>query len=164
MMMTATTATAKANAATTTKVIRLLHRYLGLFFAPAIVFFAVTGALQTFGWHETSKGGSYVPSEWLVRLAQLHKKQTLLIPAAKTKPPKIATADSQAPAVKKSSESLDARFALKCFVFVMSLALMLTTILGVVMALRFGGKPRTVWMVVAAGTLFPIAVVLVTRP
>jgi hypothetical protein len=161
-MTTATTAT-KTTTSTATKTIRLVHRYLGLFFAPAIMFFAFTGALQTFGWHETSRGSDYAPPAWLVQMAQLHKKQTLSVPAAKSKQTK-APADSPTAAPKKDTEGAGAKLALKCFVFAMSLALMLTTILGVVMALRYGGKPRIVWMVVTLGTLFPIAVVLITRP
>jgi hypothetical protein len=31
--------------------IRLMHRYLGLFFAPTILFFAITAGLQMFGLH-----------------------------------------------------------------------------------------------------------------
>jgi hypothetical protein len=95
-------------------------------------------------------------------MAQLHKKQTLSIPGAKAKPTKQPV-DVPGPTPKKSSEGGRAKFALKCFVFVMSLALTVTTILGVLMALRYGGEPRTVWIVVALGTLFPAAVVLLTR-
>ena len=153
----------KTKSATATKTIRLVHRYLGLFFAPAILFFAFTGALQTFGWHETARGSDYAPPAWLVQMAQLHKKQTLSVPAAKSKLAK-SPADLPAATPRKSTEGVGSKFALKCFVFVMSLALMLTTILGVVMALRYGGEPRIVWMVVALGSLFPVAVVLTTRP
>lgn len=59
------------------KSIRLMHRYLGLFFAPTILFIAITGGLQMFGLHETSRGSSYVPPNILVRLSQLHKNGTL---------------------------------------------------------------------------------------
>jgi hypothetical protein len=43
------------------KSIRTMHGYLGLFFAPTILFFAITGGLQMFGLHETARGSSYVP-------------------------------------------------------------------------------------------------------
>jgi hypothetical protein len=49
------------------QVIRLVHRYSGLFFALTILFFAITGGLQMFGLHETSRGSSYVPSAILVQ-------------------------------------------------------------------------------------------------
>ena len=163
------------------KTIRIVHRYLGLFFAPAIIFFSFSGALQTFGLHETSRGSSYVPPGWIVRMAQLHKKQTYVIAAPKNKPQVMAVADSQDDSTQKKSDdgkkksddrakksddgtkkSQDgtAKLALKCFVFLMSMALMLSTILGVIMALRYGGDTRIVWVVVLCGVLFPITVVM----
>lgn len=157
-----------------TKTIRLVHRYLGLFFAPAIVFFSFSGALQTLGLHETSRGSSYVPPSWIVRMAQLHKKQTFYLPAPKIKAQAASVADPQDGSAKhhsgerkkkaaigtRNSEDGTAKFALKGFVFVMSIALMLSTILGVIMALRYGGDARVVWMVVLSGVLFPIAVTM----
>jgi hypothetical protein len=56
------------------KAIRLTHHYIGVIFAPTILFFAITGSLQMFGLHETSRGSSYVPPAILVHLSQLHKK------------------------------------------------------------------------------------------
>jgi hypothetical protein len=149
----------------TTKAVRLVHRYIGLYFAPAILFFAFSGAMQTFGWHETSRG-SYRPPEWLVKMAQLHKKQTLDIPPAKIRENKQSNAQLKPtsadalPAVPKQNSDEDkTKFALKCFVFVMSFALMLPTILGMVMAFRYGGNPRVVWAVLLVGALFPVAIV-----
>ncbi len=40
---------------------RLVHLYIGVFIAPALLFFALTGALQTFSLHETTRGSSYKP-------------------------------------------------------------------------------------------------------
>ncbi len=62
------------------KSVRLFHLYSGVFLAPALLFFAVTGALQTFSLHETTRGSSYKPPAILVKLAQLHKKQTIVVP------------------------------------------------------------------------------------
>src|SRR3954453_13454531 len=65
---------------------RQLHLYMGTFFAPAILFFAITGALQTFSFHERTRGSSYDPPVLLMKLAQLHKKQTLAIAPKKPTP------------------------------------------------------------------------------
>lgn len=62
------------------KSVRLIHRYIGLFFSPTILFFAITGGLQMFGLHEGARGSSYVPPNILVHLSQLHKKGTLYLP------------------------------------------------------------------------------------
>jgi hypothetical protein len=60
--------------ATSLKCVRLIHRYIGLFFSPTILFFTITGGLQMFGLHETARGSSYVPPNMLVHLSRLHKK------------------------------------------------------------------------------------------
>ncbi len=65
---------------------RLFHLYSGVFLAPALLFFAFTGGVQTFSLHETTRGSSYKPPAILVELAQLHKKQTLVVPARKATP------------------------------------------------------------------------------
>lgn len=62
------------------KVVRVTHLYLGVFIAPALLFFALTGGLQTFSLHEAQKGSDYVPPRWAVVLGQLHKKQTVVVP------------------------------------------------------------------------------------
>src|SRR5271156_6877264 len=67
--------------------IRLIHLYFGAFLAPAILFFAFTGALQTFSLHETTRGSSYKPPAWAVMLGQIHKKQTPIVPVRKVPPP-----------------------------------------------------------------------------
>lgn len=79
--------------ATSLKLIRLTHHYIGVFFAPTILFFAITGSLQMFGLHETSRGSSYVPPAILVHLSQLHKKGTLYLPPRKAAPSAPARAD-----------------------------------------------------------------------
>jgi hypothetical protein len=141
----------------TIRALKIAHRYLGLFFAPAILFFAFTGALQTFGWHETTRGSSYVPARWIVKLAQIHKKQTLTLPAPKAKVPAADPGDAHSNPVKKSPGS---KFALQCFVFAMSIGLAATTLLGIIMAMLYGGDRRIACGVVIAGILFPAAVLL----
>jgi hypothetical protein len=41
------------------KNLRLLHRYMGLFFSPAILFFAFSGGLQVFNLHKSDKSTGY---------------------------------------------------------------------------------------------------------
>jgi hypothetical protein len=66
---------------------RYTHLYLGVFIAPALLFFAFTGALQTFSFHETTRGRSYKPPAWIATLAQIHKKQTMTVPVRKLRSP-----------------------------------------------------------------------------
>ncbi|HEY0309106.1 MAG TPA: PepSY domain-containing protein [Acidobacteriaceae bacterium] len=62
------------------KASRLVHLYFGVFITPALIFFAFTGALQTFNLHESRPNSAYKPPAWLVTLAQIHKKQTPVAP------------------------------------------------------------------------------------
>jgi uncharacterized iron-regulated membrane protein len=69
------------------KGIRLTHLYVGVFIAPAIVFFAFTGAIQTLSLHVSAKGSTYKPASWIIVLAQLHKRQTPKLPPNKLQTP-----------------------------------------------------------------------------
>ena len=86
---------------TVLKYLRLTHLFIGVFIAPALLFFAFTGALQTFSLHETTRGSSYKPPAWAVMLAQIHKKQTPVVPVRKVlpsdKPADKATTEKAAP-------------------------------------------------------------------
>src|SRR5271170_5358963 len=68
------------------RVLRKLHLYIGVFTTPALLFFAITGAMQTFSLHETTQGSSYKPPAWIATLAQLHKKQTTVVPPRRIRP------------------------------------------------------------------------------
>jgi hypothetical protein len=76
--------------------LRLIHLYTGVFIAPALIFFAFTGALQTFSLHETTRGSSYKPPAWAAMLAQIHKKQTPVVPVRKLPPPEKQAPEKQA--------------------------------------------------------------------
>ena len=77
---------------------RLIHLYLGVFTTPALIFFAFTGFLQTFSFHETTRGSDYKPPKIFVQLSQLHKKQTFVLP--ERKPPAVPQ-----PVTEKSESS-----------------------------------------------------------
>src|SRR4051812_5291949 len=61
--------------------IRRYHLYLGVFFAPAILLFALSGALQTFRLQE-EKGYGGTPPGWIVWMASVHKDSRLPKPQA----------------------------------------------------------------------------------
>jgi hypothetical protein len=143
------------------KKIRLLHRYMGLFFSPAILFFAFSGAMQTFNLHEVNKTTGYVPPKWIVEMAQIHKKQTLALPKEKAKPVVPESAPRDPAAQKGVAPRRSPAFLLKCFVLAMSVGLMATTFLGIYMAFRYDVKRRILWGMLIAGTLLPIVMMLV---
>src|SRR5579862_8066073 len=83
------------------KLARQWHLYLGTFFAPSIIFFALTGALQLFGLHEGHPGEAYQPPEWVQKLSSIHKDQTV---SERRGPPAGFAAEQKGP-----TESDDAR-------------------------------------------------------
>lgn len=145
------------------KFCRQLHLYLGVFTTPALLFFAVTGGLQTFSFHETPRGSSYVPPHWLVVAAQLHKKQTLDLPAHKPRlamAPTPAATDASPEAVPQAMRASEPKrrnpLPLKIFVALVALSLALSSFSGLYMAWRYS---RHAWRVVAvflAGIAVPI--------
>jgi len=140
------------------KRVRQFHLWLGTFFAPAILFFAFTGALQTFSLHEGRPGEPYQPPQWIVKLAQIHKKQNMVTrppgpPRAKQSPRK-----DEAPAQPRPNPA--STLILKWFVFLMSLGLISTTALGIYMAFQFTRDARVIWALLAAGTILPTAILI----
>lgn len=140
---------------------RQVHLWLGVFFAPAIVFFAFTGALQTFSFHEAQPGSTYQPPLWIEKLAQLHKKQTLQMRPKRKGPPEPARPEAQAR--RKGSEGPQppaqqpiSTYLMKSFVFIMALGLMTTSLLGIYMAFQYNRSRRVIWVLLVAGTVLPI--------
>ena len=146
--------------------VRLIHLYLGVFIAPALLFFAFTGALQTFSLHETTRGSSYKPPAWAVTLGQLHKKQTTVVPIRKLPPPEKASpaAKSQQPASTAVAQPAPATPAarphntmpLKIFFLIVSIGLFLSTISGLYMSYKYIRNKLLVTGVLAAGIIVPI--------
>ena len=152
--------------ASSLKSIRLTHHYAGVFFAPTILFFSITGGLQMFGLHETSRGSSYVPPAILVHLAQLHKKGTLYSPPRKPAPSVPAKVDGQkADAPKPEAAKLPAPvihnpLPLKIFFAATALTLMVSTFTGLFMSWRYTRRKAVAVGVLVAGIICPLILLL----
>jgi hypothetical protein len=116
------------------KRIRQIHLYLGAFFAPLVIFFALSGALQTFRLQESPKGSSYAPPSWIVRFAEVHKNQRPV--QDRTVPPSVP---------------------LKWLLVLMSAGLIVTSILGIVMAFKSNRDRRLIWGLIVLGIIVPFA-------
>lgn len=159
------------------KTARLFHLYLGVFTAPMLLFFAITGGLQTFSLHETTRGSSYQPPAWLASAAQLHKKQTVVLPVRRPRPVEVppaptafvdtlspagtTIAERAAPASDRLAGRVDVRpkknlLPMKLFFALVSLGLLLSTLTGLFMAYRYSRKPRLVNVTLAAGIAVPL--------
>jgi hypothetical protein len=146
---------------------RQWHSYLAAFFAPAILFFAVTGAFQTFNLHKPAPG--YQPPALLQALASMHKNQNLhvkYVDAAGAKAAKPDKAPDRGPdnaggRPRKAAAppAAAAQIMLKIFAALVSVGLTATTLLGLYMA-WFTGRRWTVMLWFAAGLVLPMVVML----
>ena len=159
------------------RLFRKVHLYLGVFTAPALLFFAFTGALQTFSLHETTQGSSYKPPAWIVSLAQLHKKQTTSVPVRKPRPgpagapgregkagrPGQAASPDAGGEMKPLAKASDAQaprppshLPMKIFFLLVSVGLFLSTVTGIYMAYRYSHGKLLISGLLAAGIVIPL--------
>jgi uncharacterized iron-regulated membrane protein len=151
------------------KSLRTLHLYFGVFTAPALLFFAFTGGLQSLDLHEASRTSDYKPPAWLASLSHLHKKQSLDVPVrhAPPKTPTVAVTDSSrsqaiAPTVGKPSPEPPRRslWPMKTFFVLVSLSLMLSTLTGVYIGWRHARHRRRYGATLIAGVVVPALLLL----
>ena len=142
------------------KVVRQIHLYIGVFLSPAILFFALTGALQTFSLHETTRGSDYKPPTWIVTLAQLHKHQTTTLPVRKPrpasdapKPDKHADNASPQPSPEPPQKS---HLPMKIFFLLVALGLFTSTLTGIYMSYKFTRNRLIVSVLLIAGIIVPL--------
>jgi hypothetical protein len=145
---------------------RKTHLYIGVFTAPAIVFFALTGALQTFSLHETARDGSYKPAQWILLLAQMHKKQTTQIPVRKAPPqPAPVTVSAEKKSEEKKPDPAPAPpqprpqhnlLPLRVFFLVVAVSLFASTLSGLYLAWRYRRDRILATALLIAGIVVPI--------
>jgi hypothetical protein len=160
------------------KSLRLVHLYIGVFIAPAILFFAFTGALQTFSLHETTRGSSYKPPAWAVTLAQIHKKQTPIVPVRKAPPQdkpvdKTAAEKSQPeaaapPAGPTATPKTDAptpkphnSLPLKIFFLLVAIGLFISTLSGLYMSYKYIRNRKLITAILVAGIIVPVLLTII---
>ena len=157
------------------KNVRQLHLYLGTFFAPSIVFFAFSGALQLFGLHEGPPGETYQPPAWVEKLGSIHKNQTLAerhgpppgFGSGPIRPPSARSEPGQ-PAQAQNRHRDEGRrdslstLALRCFFLATSIGLVFTTLLGIYMAFKFNRSRALIWSLLCLGAAIPAALIALT--
>ncbi len=132
-----------------------------MFFAPAILFFAFSGMLQTFDFHEVERG--VAPPKWIATIAAIHKKQDF----PKPRKPRPAAPAGGAEAGKAEAAAAGpaapahSPWPLKVFVGFMSIGLIISTALGIAIALSNKQARRTAQIMLATGTVLPILMLLI---
>ncbi len=157
------------------KKLRQIHLYLGVLFAPSILFFAFTGAYQTFRWQENGALGALSPIA--SQMASIHKNSALepepepeREAESETKPrreaPSAALPRRQSRADADDGDEESPRrgpspLPLKIYVFLMSLGLITSTGTGVALAFKYNRSRRLIWGLLIVGTVLPLALLFV---
>ncbi|TPG53989.1 hypothetical protein [Sphingomonas glacialis] len=139
----------------TLRTLRRYHHYLGLFFAPMILLFSVSGALQTFRLQE-ARGYGGTPPNWIVWLASVHKDQGPPRPPRAEKPKPQAEAGKPRGEAERAGPKRPSPLPLKIFVVLLSIALCASTITGVAIALSIRSMRRISIAMLVTGTIVPI--------
>ena len=126
--------------------LRVWHTYLGMLIAPSVAFFALTGALQMLNLHESHR--RYHAPALLVASAAVHKDQAL------PDRPERDRSDEDPPRYTAPQA------ALKWFWIGVALALVISTVMGVVLALQNRLRRRVNLVLLIVGTLAPLALAL----
>lgn len=116
------------------RVLRRTHLYLGCFFAPLLLFFVLSGAYQTVT--PDRRKGTADSDDLASRLTRVHAEQ--YYPSA-------------------SADAYSTRL-FAALVVVMCAALVLTIVLGVVLALHVLREKWAVWLALALGWIVPVVV------
>lgn len=122
------------------KLLRRLHLYLGCLFAPMLIFFAVTGSWQVFNWHHSDKNwNGYKAPQALSILSEIHK-------------------EGHIPPTERLSPA-----PVRYFMFAAAVGLVLTTVIGVIMAYRFSRQPVVATICLAIGVVLPAALLWIYK-
>jgi len=139
--------------------LRTLHTYLGMLIAPTVVFLAFTGLLQIYSLHEAH--GDYRPPPLIEELASVHKDQVFRLghhhDAPSPQADRVRTPST--PKAETPERPKAAVLALKLVFTAVAVALGTSTLIGVWMGLQPALRRRTCVVLLAIGTLVPIALV-----
>ena len=137
----------------TMRKLRQFHLYIGVFFAPAILFFAISGGLQTFRLQQASGWDGAPPPQWMAWMASVHVDQRKLVPEPeKAKPPAPVDPAKLAERKARAAKALP----MKIFTVALAIALALSTLLGAAIALGMKSTRRVATIMLVAGSVLPI--------
>lgn len=121
------------------KLIRRLHLYLGCFFAPLLLFYVLTGWIQTVS--VDRRKGLGEAANWIDRLKSVHVDQIYPTESAMGYSPKL----------------------FQILVVLMSIALVISVLLGVVLAFKTVRQRWLVWLSLVMGFLVPVLVLWLSQ-
>ncbi|MBP6627819.1 MAG: hypothetical protein KA297_00220 [Kofleriaceae bacterium] len=162
------------------KLVRRIHGWLGVLFAPSLILFALSGVLQMYGCHE-GEGEDAAPG-WLATVARIHIKQTTEAPRRRPRPagatataPGSPGASGPAEAARSSRDAGPAatpappgspapasptRWPLQLFFALMSVGLVASSVLGAWVALASKRDRNLHLGLLVAGVMLPVLLLL----
>lgn len=114
------------------KTLRRIHLYLGCFFAPLLTFYVLTGWYQTLNRNRTKTPGE--AGDWLSRMTSVHVDQIYPSETAMRFSPTLY----------------------RWLVVVMSASLIVTLVIGIVLAFRLSKVKWPVWLSLVMGVVIPM--------
>jgi len=141
---------------------RDLHLFVAIFFAPSILFFSVTGALQEFSLHESGDG--YTPPPVIEKLGQVHILQRYQLKPKRPAPPKAVAARTEAPAAAKpvpakAEPKKGSTLGAKIFFCATAIGLAFASLLGLWIGLTQGRLRKPALILTILGTVIPIVLI-----
>jgi len=138
---------------TTLRSLRQWHHLIGVFLAPAILFFAFSGLIQVLGWQDQRNPP---PAAWVSAIAGIHKKQAL----PKPRPAEPARKSAGAARLGSGGHDADAFTPLKIFALLTAIGLFVTTLIGLTIALGTRNMRRKSLIALALGIVVPVVLLL----
>jgi hypothetical protein len=140
---------------TTLRSLRQWHHYIGVFLAPAVLFFAFSGLIQVLGWQDLRNPP---PAGWVSAIAGIHKKQALPKPRPAEPARKLAAAPR---AGGDDDHDHDAFTPLKIFALLTAIGLFTTTLIGLTIALGTRNLRRQSLIALGLGIVVPVVLLVV---
>lgn len=144
--------------------IRQIHVYLSVFVAPSLIFFAATGALQTFRLPDEKTAPVLIQ-----KLARAHKDDIFAVKPPRPKRaggegahshdhdnPGPGKSDAALPTAAAKPQPKPATQAVKWFFTVAAIGMIVSTLLGLWMALAYHKRKGVLLAVLIAGAAIPI--------
>jgi hypothetical protein len=148
--------TARGKPALRLAFIRQLHVYVSVFVGPSLLFFALTGALQTFRIPDQTTAPVLIQ-----KLARVHKDDVFAVKPSRPKRPDKAAGHDKAVQDKTPEARAQpglATTALKWFFAIVSLGVVLTTLFGIWMAVVHSKHRLVIWALLMAGAAAPVLI------
>ena len=152
------------NNASLLKFVRLTHLYLGVLIAPCVLFFAITGAYQTFDLHKVSKTSGYKPAKLVAMFAEIHRNQTPVLRPVKSATAGTSTTKTDTPkdlVVPPTLVETHNALPLKIFFLLVSISLVGSTFTGIYMTYKYKNNKALVGGLLIAGAILPVLLTFV---